>query len=164
MDLLLTIDWKAVFVPQHSLLELMLRGSLMYLAIFVLLRLMLRRQAGGIGTSDVLVIVLIAEVAGNGIAPNDESVVEGVLLVGTILFWSYVVEWLQYRFPAFERLVRQPKLKLIENGRMLRRNMRREFVTTEELMAQLREDGLEDCANVKAAYMEDDGSISIIEK
>ena len=125
---------------------------------------MLRRQAGGIGTSDVLVIVLIAEVAGNGIAPNDESVVEGVLLVGTILFWSYVVEWLQYRFPAFERLVRQPKLKLIENGRMLRRNMRREFVTTEELMAQLREDGLEDCANVKAAYMEDDGSISIIEK
>lgn len=76
MDVLLTIDWKAVFVPQHSLLELMLRGSLMYLAIFVLLRIMLRRQAGGIGTSDVLVIMLIAEVAGNGIAPNDESVVE----------------------------------------------------------------------------------------
>lgn len=83
MDVLLTIDWKAVFAPQHSLLELMLRGSLMYLAIFVLLRIMLRRQAGGIGTSDVLVIVLIAEVAGNGIAPNDESVVEGVLLAAS---------------------------------------------------------------------------------
>lgn len=164
MDVLLTIDWKGVFVPQHSLLELVLRGSLMYLAIFVLLQIMLRRQAGGIGTSDVLVIVLIAEVAGNGIAPNNKSVVEGVVLVGTILVWSYITEWLQYRFPAFERLVRQPKLKLIENGQMLRRNMRKEFVTTEELMAQLREDGLEDCASVTAAYMEDDGSISIIKK
>lgn len=47
---------------------------------------------------------------------------------------------------------------------MLRRNMRKEFVTTEELMAQLRENGLEDCADAKAAYMEADGSISIIKK
>lgn len=57
MDVLLTIHWKSVFVPQHSLLELMLRGSLMYLAIFVLVRIMLRRQVGGIDTSDVLVVI-----------------------------------------------------------------------------------------------------------
>jgi uncharacterized membrane protein YcaP (DUF421 family) len=164
MDALLQIDWKAVFVPQHSLLELILRGSLMFLAIFVLLRIMLRRQVGGIGTSDVLVIVLIAEVAGNGIAPSEQSVMEGLVLVGTILFWSYATEWLQYRFPAFERLVREPKLQLIKDGRMLRRNMRKEFVTAEELMTQLRENGLEDCANVKAAYIEADGNISIIKK
>ena len=58
--------------------------------------------------------------------------------------------------------MRDPKLKLIENGRMLRRNMRTELVTVEELMAQLREEGLQDCKRVKAAYMEADGSISII--
>lgn len=111
-----------------------------------------------------MVIVLIAEVSGNGIAPSEQSVVEGILLVGTILFWSYVTEWLQYRFPAFERLVREPKLKLIENGRMLRRNMRKEFVTAEELMAQLREQGLVNCAEVNAAYMEADGTISVIKE
>ena len=73
-----------------------------------------------------------------------------------------VIDWLQSRYPLFERLVRDRKLKLIENGRMLRRNMRQEFVSTEELMAQLREKGLEDCREVKAAYMEADGRISII--
>jgi uncharacterized membrane protein YcaP (DUF421 family) len=153
MDQLLNIDWDAIFSPQHSLLELFLRGTIMYLVIFVLLRVVLRRQVGGIGTSDILVIVLVAEVAGKGITAEYKSVVEGAVLVATVLFWSYVIEWL-----------RDPKLKLIEDGRMLRRNMRAEFVTVEELMAQLREQGLEDCKGVKAAYMEADGHISIIKR
>jgi hypothetical protein len=60
------------------------------LGFFGLLRLVLKRQAGGIGTTDILVIVLLAEVAGNGFAAEDKSVVEGTVLVGTILFWSYM--------------------------------------------------------------------------
>jgi uncharacterized membrane protein YcaP (DUF421 family) len=162
MDSLWTIDWTDVFVPRHSLLELVLRGTLMYLVIFSMLRIVLRRQVGGIGTADVLVIVLVAEASGNGLATEYKSVVEGAVLVATILFWSYFIEWLLFRVPAFERLTREPKLKLIEDGRMLRRNMRAEFVTVEELMAQLREKGLEDCRHVKAAYMEADGRISVI--
>jgi uncharacterized membrane protein YcaP (DUF421 family) len=59
-------------------------------------------------------------------------------------------------------LVHDPKLKLIENGRVLRRNMRQEFVCVEELMAELRAQGLEDCRDVKAANMEANGSISVI--
>ena len=156
------IDWAAIFVPRNSVPELVLRGTIMYLLIFVMLRLVLRRQVGGIGTADILVIVLISEVSGNAVSPNEQSVVEGGILVATILFWSFVTQWLQYRFPAFERLVREPKLKLVENGRLLRRNMRKEFVTLDELMAQLRENGLEDCSAVKAAYMEANGCISII--
>ena len=77
---------------------------------------------------------------------------------------SYLTEWLQFSFPAIERLMREPKLKLVENGRLVRRNMRREFVTEEELMAQLREKGLDDYRKVKAAYMEADGRISIVPK
>jgi uncharacterized membrane protein YcaP (DUF421 family) len=164
MDQLLKVDWHAVFTPQHSLLELFLRGTIMYLVIFVLLRLVVRRQVGGIGMTDILVIVLIAEVTGNGISDNFQSVVESTVLVGTVLLWSTLIEWLQSRYPAFERLVRDRKLKLIDNGHMLRRNMREEFVTVEELMAQLREQGLEDCKGVKAAYMEADGHISIIKR
>ena len=164
MDWLIDVDWKALIVPQTALLELAIRGTVMYLAVFAMLRMVMRRQVGGIGTSDILVIVLVAEVSGKGFAPDTRSVVESGVLVLVILFWSYVLEWLQFRFPGFERLAREPKLKLIDNGRLLRRNMQKEFVTREELMAQLREKGLEDCRTVRAAYMEADGSISIIRK
>src|SRR3954470_138070 len=157
MEWLWDIDWTGLIVPKHALLELLLRGTIMYLAIFVLLRLVVRRHLGGIGMTDVLVIVLIAEVAGNGISENFQSIGESLVLVSTVLFWSTLIEWLQSRYPLFERLLRDRKLKLIENGRMLRRNMREEFITVEELMGQLREQGLEDCHEVKAAYMEADG-------
>jgi len=164
MDWFATVDWEGIFDPKHALLELFIRGTLMYLIIFVLLRVAVRRQVGGMGMTDVLVIVLIAEVAGNGISDNFQSIPESTVLIATVLFWTYVIQWLQSRFPAIERLLTDSKLKLIENGRMLRKNMRSEFVTIEELMAQLREQGLEDCREVKAAYMEADGKISIIRR
>ena len=53
----------------------------------------------------VLVVVLLAEVAGNGFAAEYKSVVEGTVLVGTILFWSYMLEWAAHRFPTIERLI-----------------------------------------------------------
>ena len=164
MDWLWRVDWAGLYEPKHALLDVFLRGTIMYLVIFVLLRLVVRRQVGGIGITDILVIVLIAEVTGNGISDNFQSIGESIILVCTILFWSTLIEWLQSRYPAFERLVRDPKLKLIENGRMLRRNMREEFVSVEELLAELRTQGLEDCGDVKAAYMEANGNISVIRR
>lgn len=137
-----TIDWHAVFAPRHSLLEMIVRGTIMYLLVFVLL----------------------SEVAGPGFTAGYSSVTEGAVLIVTLLACSYAVEWLGHRFPAVEHLIREPKLKLIENGGMLRRNMRAELVTTEELLAQLREKGLADCRDVAAAYMEADGRISVIRK
>jgi len=161
-DAFWNIDWHGMFVPTHSLLELVMRGTITYLAIFALLRFVRKRQAGGIGTTDVLVIVLVAEVAGNAFAAEYTSIVEGMVLVGTVLFWTYALEWAAHRFPSIERVLRAPTLVLIENGKMLHRNMRAELVTKEELMAQLREHGLEDCAHVKRACMEADGMISVI--
>ncbi|WP_292452284.1 DUF421 domain-containing protein [Methylibium sp.] len=161
-DMFWRIDWHGIVTPTNSLMELMLRGSIMYFVVFGLLRFARKRQAGGIGTTDVLVIVLLAEVAGNGFAAEYKSVVEGAVLVGTVLFWSYVLEWAAHRFPALERILHAPTLVLIENGKMLRKNMKAELVTKEELMAQLREAGIEDCAQVKRACMEADGMISII--
>lgn len=156
------IDWHGVFTPTMPLLELVARGTIMYFVLFALLRLVLKRQAGAIGTTDVLVIVLLAEAAGNGFAGGYSSVVEGSVLVTTVVFWSYALEWAGHRFPAFERIIRAPTLVLIKNGKMLRKNMRAEFVTTEELMAQLREKGIDDCSQVKLACMEADGMISVV--
>jgi len=161
-ELFWSVDWHGLFSPKNSLLEMVLRGTVMYVVVFGLLRLVMKRQAGGIGTTDVLVIVLLAEVAGNGFAAEYVSVVEGAVLVGIILFWTYTLEWAAHRFAVVERILHAPTLVLIEDGKMLQKNMRAELVTKEELMAQLRENGIEDCAQVKRACMEADGMISII--
>lgn len=161
-DTFLGIDWQGIFIPTLSLLEMAVRGTIMYFIIFGLLRFVAKRQTGGTGTTDVLVIVLLAEVAGNGFAVEYKSVVEGAVLVGTILFWSYLVEWAVHRFPKIERILHPPTLLLIKDGKMIRKNMKIELVTKEELLAHLREQGIENCASVKQACMEADGMISII--
>ena len=156
------IDWQGIFTPTKSLVELVVRATIMYFVLFGLLRVVMKRQVGGIGMNDVLVIVLLAEVAGNGFTALYNSVVEGTVLIGTVLFWSYALEWTTHRFPRIERLLTPPTLVLIENGKMIHRNMRAELVTQNELMAQLRERGIDGPAQVKRACMEADGMISVI--
>jgi uncharacterized membrane protein YcaP (DUF421 family) len=156
------VDWHAVFTPTVPLMELVVRGTIMYFVLFGLLRLVPKRQAGAIGMTDILVIVLLADVASNAFSANYTSVVEGTVLVATILFWSYVLDWVAFHWPAAKRLLHAPPLPLIEDGKLLRRNLKAELVTMDELMSQLREHGIEDCAQVKRAFMEPDGAISVV--
>jgi uncharacterized membrane protein YcaP (DUF421 family) len=158
------IDWREIFVPQASLANVIVRGTLTYLLLFLILRFFLKRQTGVIGIADLLVVVLVADAAQNAMAAEYKSITEGALLVFTIVFWNYAVDWLGYRFPALQRFVRPPPLQLIKDGRMLVRNMRQEMITAEELNSQLRQQGIESCDEVKEAYIEGDGRISIIKK
>lgn len=77
------IDWRSIFLPDVSVVEIVLRGSLMYLAIFVLLRLVLKRQIGTLGTTDLLLITLLADASQNAMAGEYKSVPDGFVLVGT---------------------------------------------------------------------------------
>jgi uncharacterized membrane protein YcaP (DUF421 family) len=162
MNLWTGVDWGRLFGSDTPLLELVVRGSLVYLALFVILRVVLNRQAGAVGISDLLVVVLIADAAQNGLAGEYTSITDGIILVGVIVFWSYFLDWLGFRFPAFQRIVRPPALQLVRDGRPLRRNMARELITDEELASSLRQQGVDDLSAVKAAYIEGDGRISVI--
>jgi uncharacterized membrane protein YcaP (DUF421 family) len=156
------VDWATIFVPTVPLLETFVRGTAVYLALFILLRVVLRRQAGTVGMTDLLVIVLIADAAQNAMAANYKSVPDGVLLVATIIFWCYALDWIGYRVPAIGRFVRPPPLELVRNGRMIRENMRHELITAEELMGQIREQGIDTLSKVKSARLEGDGHISVV--
>jgi uncharacterized membrane protein YcaP (DUF421 family) len=164
MKLLSRVDWGQVFVPQTSLLEIVVRGTIAYLAIFLLLRLSLKRESGTMAITNLLVMVLIADAAQNGMAGNYHSITEGLLLVSVIIFWSWVLDWTGYRFPWVQRLVHPERLLLVRNGRMLAHNMREELITEEELMSQLRLQGIDDLAEVREASVESDGRISVVRR
>uniref|UniRef100_B8HX30 YetF C-terminal domain-containing protein n=1 Tax=Cyanothece sp. (strain PCC 7425 / ATCC 29141) TaxID=395961 RepID=B8HX30_CYAP4 len=157
-----SIHWQDIFLPDVPLMEIFIRGTLVYLFIFFLLRFILKRQAGTVGITDLLVVVLIADASQNAMAADYQSVPAGLFLVGTIIFWSYTLDWLGYRFPRMQRLVHPPPLPLIQNGRLLYRNLRKELITEGELMTQLREQGIIDIQAVKLAFMEGNGMISVI--
>jgi uncharacterized membrane protein YcaP (DUF421 family) len=134
----------------------------MYLALFAILRFLGRRQAGHFGPADLLVIVLIADAAQNALGKDYNSITEGLALVLTIVAWDYALDWARWRFPVLRPLLSPPPLKLVENGRVLEQNLRKEMLTRDELMSQLRQEGVDDVQQVKVARMEGDGRLSVI--
>lgn len=161
-NFLFQVDWHKIFLPSASIAELFIRGTLVYLALFSLLRFLPSRQIGAVGIADLLVVILFANAAQNAMTSDYSSVTDGLILVLTIICWSYALNWLGYKFPAVQRLLTPPPLMLVKSGRMLYRNMRRELITEDELMLQLRKQGIDAIRDVHKAFMEADGSISVI--
>lgn len=157
-------DWGKTLLLETPVLETLIRGSLTYLALFLLLRVAHRREAGAMGVTDLLVLVLIADAAQNAMAGEYTTVADGVLLVAVILFWAWVLDWLAFRSRRLERFINPPKVTVVRDGRMHRRNMRSELITEEELMTELREQGVEDLADVRRAYVEYDGKVSVLRR
>ncbi|MEV6371224.1 MULTISPECIES: DUF421 domain-containing protein [Micromonospora] len=153
--------WEQLFVPSTPLLETVIRGSVMYLVLFGLLRIILKRESGTTGVTDLLVIVLLADAAQNGMSGNYTSITDGVLLVAVIIGWSYLLDAVAYGWPAAARVIRPSSLLLVRNGQIMHRNMRRELITDEELNQLLREEGVDDISKVREARMESDGQISV---
>ena len=158
----MTIDWNSIFVPSLGLAEIVLRGILMYLGLFLILRFMARRQAGHFGPADLLVIVLIADAAQNGLGKEYQSVTEGLVLVMTIVAWEYIIDWLTYRFPLLRPYLRPPSLTLINDGRIVEDAMRKEMLSMDELTSQLRQHQVENITDIKLAKLEGDGRLSVI--
>src|SRR5690606_15866550 len=153
---LFTIDWKEIFAVEMGVFELVLRGTLIYVGILVLLRILPRRTGGEFEMMDFLFIILIAEAATHALG-DYSSITEGFIVIITLMTWNYVLNVLTYHSPFVERLMAAKPLPIIKNGKLIRKNMRREYITLAELMEHLREQGLEDYQDIKIAQVEGNG-------
>ena len=156
------MNFAEMLVPTLSLAELAARGSITFLLLYALVRLIGRREQGAVGLTDVLVIVLVADAASTGMVGHSRSIGDAFVLVVVILFWSVAIDALSYRLPWFARLAKAGPRPLIEDGQLVRSTMRREFMTHEEVMTQLRLHGIGDLSAVKHAYLEPNGGISVV--
>ena len=143
-------------------LELVFRGSVVYLALILVARFLLRRDLGSMSMADIFFVVLVADAAQNAMSAEYRSVADGVVLVGTLVVWNVVIDWLGFRWKAVRWLVEPPAVRLIQDGKWLRRNLKREWITTDEVLAQLREAGIADIGKVKVAFLESSGQLGII--
>jgi uncharacterized membrane protein YcaP (DUF421 family) len=137
----MTLHWSELFGLSVAPLELVVRGSALYLFLLVLFRVVIKRRMGAIGMADILVLVIISDASQNAMAGEYKTVTDGFILISTIIAWNYVFDW-----------------------QVLRRNLRVEYVSDQELQSQLREHGIEDPAEVAKAYLEPDGEFTVIKK
>ena len=157
-------DWSAMFGPQLSLLEVVARATIMYLFLFTVMRFLLKRQGSELNFADLLVVVAIIDGAQPAFTGAASSITESAVFVLTVLFWSWALNWLSFHIPALEFLTAARPIVLVENGRLHHANLRHALLTREELMRQLREQGIDSIDGVRKVMLEGDGEISVIEK
>ncbi len=153
------LDLFEVRVP---VAELLIRGSAIFWFLFLLFRFVIRRDIGALGIADVLLLVIVADAAQNAMSGPYTTITEGCILISTIVGWNVLLDWLAFRSRLFRRFVQPDRLLLVDKGVPRQRNLARQFITLEDLQSKLRQQGIESLTEVKKAYLEGDGEVSVI--
>jgi uncharacterized membrane protein YcaP (DUF421 family) len=156
------VDFAEMFTFQRPPLDTFLRGTLVYLGTCVLLRVIPKRQAGKLSPNDLIVIVFLGGIGTTALELAPMSVPDVLVVMTTILFWSFAIDWLAYRYPRLRPILQEPPTQLVKDGQLLAGNLRREMITEEEFMAQLRRQGVPAIHDIKQACLEADGTISVV--
>ncbi len=151
-----------IFALQTSLAEALVRGTAVYLIIAVLFRLMPKRQTGNLSPNDLVAVIVVGSLAANAMSGGITGLSDIVLIMLTVLAWDYLFNLLEYRWPRLRGLAQDSPTLLIHNGRLVKPNLAKEWLTEQELLANLRKHGIEDIGRVKHAILEVDGQISVV--
>lgn len=152
------------FVLNVPLWEILARGTIGYIAISVILRLVPKRQTGSLAPNDMIALVIIGTLGADAILGEAKTLLEILLLIAVVLVWDYLFNLAEYYLPGYRKVAQDSPTLLIYDGVLLKHNLRKEKLTEQELAAHLRMSGIPDINRVRQAVLEADGQISIIER
>lgn len=145
-------------------MDVVLRATAMFAVVFILLRLMGKRELGQMTPFDFVTVVVMGDLIQQGITHNDFSLTGATLAISTFAFWSLALGWASYVFPSARKLLDgEPKL-IVRDGAFLDRAMRHDRLTREEVESEMRLAGIGGIADVAFAVLEPAGKISFVKK
>lgn len=152
-----------ILMPEISILEKIIRPIVVYAFLLIAFRLAGKRELGQLTPFDFIILLTISNVLQNAMIGNDNSLGGGLIGAVTLFVVNGIISRLAYRFPRVANLLDGGPTTLIENGRIVEPNMRREVMTLEELQRSLRKHdlGWEDVSRIQRALLELDGTVTV---
>lgn len=162
-DLLWVIGFDQAF-GELSIWQIIIRTIVVYVTALVLIRVGKRRFMGDYSAIDILLGFVLGSVLARGVT-GAISILNMLIVVALLLGLHWLMATVSFYWPAFEKAVESSPRKLVENGKVIDEAVRKSKITNDELSQALREEGqVEDISEVNAAYLERDGSITVIPK
>lgn len=143
------------------MLNIFARGVLLYLVLIAGIRFLGKRQLGQLEPSEVAVTMLVADLASIPMQDENISITSGLIPIAAVLGTELLLSFLSMRSVKLRKLLCGKPVILMENGRFLQDNMRKNRVTLDELISQLREKDVLDPATVQYAILETGGNLSV---
>jgi uncharacterized membrane protein YcaP (DUF421 family) len=143
-------------------MDLVGRAFVMFLLILLLVRVVNRRELSKMEPYDLVLLIVLGDLVQQGITQNDYSVTGASIVIVTMTLLSIFTAYIAYRLPRFGRVLDGEPVILLENGRPLEKNLRRERISLGELAAEARQNDIADLGSVRYAVLETSGSISFL--
>jgi uncharacterized membrane protein YcaP (DUF421 family) len=156
------LDLHRMWVPELAPLEVILRASIVYGFVTLLFRLAGRKELGRWGASDVVLLFLVTTAARMSIVADDPSVTSTMIGLATIVALDWALSALSARSERFADLVEGPVRRLVKDGALQHAALRRTRISEAELLAHVRQRGRERLDEVKDAWLERSGKVSIV--
>ena len=145
----------------HELAMTAVRAVAIYGIMLAVIRLLGKRAVGNFSAFDLLVALMLGEVVDEIIYGN-VTFLQGLVAIAVIAAADYGTSWLSYASRRLSAVLEGSPLRLIENGRLQSKAMRRERMNEDEVMAELRVQGIEDLREIKRATIETTGEVSVL--
>ena len=144
-------------------MDIVMRATIAFVLIYAVTRLIGRRELSTMGPFDIILLVVIGDIAQQGITQSDHSFTGLILVVGTFALLTVVASYLVFRFKSLRSVLEGPPLILVQDGEFIDANLRSERISREEVAAEARLQAQTDSIeNVRWAVLESNGRISFV--
>jgi uncharacterized membrane protein YcaP (DUF421 family) len=145
-------------------MDIVLRGIVVFTFLYVLMRVIGRRELSTLEPFDLILLIILGDAVQQGLTQDDYSLTGAVLAVGTIAVLQVGVSYFNFRFPRFRPWLDGEPVVIVQDGKPIDRNMRRERLSLRDVAEAARGQGIASLDEVAWAVMETSGSISFIKK
>lgn len=153
-----------MFSTEVSVWEFAARAALVYFAIMVLVRISGKRTVGEFTPFDLVVVILIGESTQGALTGGDESLIGALVVSATLIALNYAIGFVTTRSALADRLIEGNAVLLVRDGRLLADALRRNNIPESDLDEAIRTEGIAGRKDVHRAFLEPNGTISVIAK
>jgi uncharacterized membrane protein YcaP (DUF421 family) len=144
--------------------DIAVRGVVLFLFMYLLTRVIGRRELSSFQPFDLILLIVLGDSIQQGLTQDDYSVTGAFIAIGTIAALQVLTSWSAFRFPGLRRVLDGHPIVLVEDGKVIEKNLRRERLTIDDLAEQARSNQIASIADVQWAIFEPSGTISFLEK
>ncbi|HEX7225214.1 MAG TPA: DUF421 domain-containing protein [Candidatus Limnocylindria bacterium] len=145
-------------------MDIALRATVIFVALYLLVRLMGKRELAQMTPFELIVLVVIGDLIQQGVTQNDFSLTGAIIAISTIAFLAMAMSWAAYLWPRAERLLEGEPRVIVRDGEILEHNLRRNRLTRSEIETEMRLAGIGHLEDVAWAILEPRGKISFIQR
>jgi uncharacterized membrane protein YcaP (DUF421 family) len=145
-------------------MDLVVRTIVIVLIVFALTRIVGRRELSTMEPFDVILLVVVGDLVQQGITQSDDSVTGTTIVLATVGLLTVGLSYLSFKVPRLRPLLDGEPIVLVVDGAAIDRNLRRERLTMDDLLAEARSQQIGSLDDVRFAVLETSGKISFLTK